>query len=228
MNTKVHKIESLWLKDYIIPSLYVKDTKWGYLGDAIISLYEYAYVNNNQWFVLLSETHVPFISPSNFAMKYDKYRDSSLIEWRHSLDISKPTWDAVDRCNFHYFPKEYWLHHEMWLILTYKDMNDIIKLRYGTSTSIIYNTLVSGKIADECLIGVMLLIANNMRNVLNISTTILEWQHQGDTNHPYIFTSYDENNRKLLNQKREMYEDGLFLRKISTDFPDEVLKKFIT
>jgi len=229
VNTNVHNIQSLWLKQYIIPSLYIKDTQWGSLGNAIVSLYEYAYINsNNKWFVLLSESHVPFISPNNFILKYYQYKENSLIEWKHSLDILSPTWDAVSRCNFQYLPKEYWLHHEMWVILTNKDIKDIISFRDNAKTNVIYNTLVSGNIADECFIGVMLMISNKMNKVLNITTTILDWeQNSAVSSHPYVFSSYNEYIRKLLHQKRKQNENGLFLRKISSEFPDDVLQTFI-
>ena len=229
VNTNQFNIQSLWLKQYVIPSFYIKDTKWGYLGNAIVSLYEYAYItSNNKWFVLLSESHVPFISPSNFIIKYNQYKDNSLIEWRHSLDKISLTWDAVDRCNFQYLPKDYWLHHEMWVILTNKDINDIISFRDNVNTNIIYNTLVSGKIADECFIAVMLMISNNMNNVLNITTTVLDWeQNIGAPNHPYVFSSYNEYNKNLLHKKRQGDENGLFLRKVSSEFPDDILHNFI-
>lgn len=225
----IQNIQSLWLKQYIIPNKYIKITKWGSLGNAITSLYEYAYIHKkHQWFILLSESHVPFISPLKFMIKYNIYKENSLIEWKHSLDISSQSWDAIDRCNYHYFPKEYWLHHEMWIILTYNDIKDIINIKDNNNTKIIYDTLVSGKIADECFIAVILKISNNMINILNITTTILDWEHNiNSPNHPYVFNSYNDYNRKLLNQKRQDNDNGMFLRKISNEFPDYVLENFI-
>jgi hypothetical protein len=116
----------------------------------------------------------------------------------------------------------------MWVILTNKDIKDIISFRDNAKTNVIYNTLVSGNIADECFIGVMLMISNKMNKVLNITTTILDWeQNNAVSSHPYVFSSYNEYNRKLLHQKRKQNENGLFLRKISSEFPDDVLQTFI-
>ena len=64
-----------------------------------------------------------------------------------------------------------------------------------------------------------------MINILNITTTILDWEHNiNSPNHPYVFNSYNDYNRKLLNQKRQDNDNGMFLRKISNEFPDYVLE----
>jgi hypothetical protein len=160
-------INSLWFKNFLIPNEYIKPTKWGILADAITSLIEYALIHNNKWYILLSESHVPFVNPFKFINYYNINKNKSIISFKKHDNI------VEDRCNMKLLPKQYWIENEMWLILSKNDVNNIITFKNNNPN--IYQVLISGAIADECYLSIILTMCNNLTNVINNATTLVDW-----------------------------------------------------
>lgn len=213
-------INSIWFKKFLIPNKYIKATKWGILADAMTSLIEYSFMQNNTWFLLLSESHVPFVNPSKFINYYNINMNKSIISYKKHDNIAK------DRCNMKLLSKDYWIENEMWVILSKNDVNDIITFK-NTNPNI-YKVLISGAIADECYLSIILTMCNNMTNVINNSTTLVDWNRStGDKTHPYTFNSYTEHDRLAIIKYNTTIPNLMFLRKVMYNFPDDVIYSWI-
>lgn len=215
-----NNIKSKWLKKYLIP--YNIKTSWNDHMKAELTLLEYALnKSNDSWFINLSETTIPFVSPSKFEKMFNKYKDKTI------LDYSKIWWDPrrEDRGNVYKFPPKARLGNSEWCCICNEDMRTI---NYIWKHTKIIDTIMEHPHADESIFAVSLYIANKFKNTIKARNTLMDWERDLYAPSPYTFvypyTDYDKNFIKkfLKNNKYVM-----FMRKVDKSFPDNIIYNWL-
>ena len=213
------KIKSEWLKKYLIP--YNIPTTWNSHMEAELTLYRYALKNtNDSWFINLSETTVPYISPKKFSTFFRELKTKSMLTYK------RPWWSKSEnnRANLLMFPPDARFGNNEWCVLCNEDVRTIMYLWDYTP---IVKTMIDGPHADESIFSVSLYIGNNFKNNIKTDTTIIDWERTTNYgNSPHVFTDWDKEDKKFVKDFVEQNPYTMFIRKVSPDFPDSVILKW--
>jgi hypothetical protein len=148
--SKPNNIKSKWLQKYLIP--YNIPTAWDFHMEAELELLNHALVTtNDSWFINLSETTVPFISPKKFKKIFDEYKTNTILGYR------RPWWDVEyeNRANLSKFPKKARYGNGEWCVICNEDMRSIA---YVWNNTDIVTTMMEEPHADESIFAVTLYI----------------------------------------------------------------------
>jgi hypothetical protein len=210
-------ITSEWFKKFILPSQHIKPTSWGNLMIASMQMYDYSLENSNaNWYINISESHVPFISPKKFINYYNAYKNKTLLAY---CDV---WWDVNthNRSNLNLIEHQHRFAHQHWCIICKDDMSSIIEL-FRQNHEIVTKT-ISGPCSDESVIAVYLSYLNNLNNVINQKTTIVDWERPvGDS--PHTFHCWGEEDQQFLDRYTANNKNCMFFRKVGSSFPDSVI-----
>lgn len=211
------QIHSPWLLKTLIPESI--PTQWGFIMKPTIALFRHAL--GSQWACLKTESCVPIISPKKFIELFNKYKNKTFLSY------CKIWWDPkiVTRANLGLIPKEYHWAHQQHVIVCQKDLSGIIK--FVDENPILTNTIIKGASADESFIAISIYAFNNFENTMNEITTLVDWPRSPDGNHPYTFTRWSEEDKEVVETLKNKHKFYMFLRKIDTNFPDNILLEFI-
>jgi hypothetical protein len=187
----------------------------------------------NQWFCFLSESCVPIISPEEFRNIFNRHNHQSILQWREA-------WWNVEyhkRANLTLFTKEFQLGHTPWFVLTKEDA--IKCLLYKQVKKSVYSLICKGCLANESIFAIMLKTFNrlgddgdNGQNVINAPSTLIDWSRMTSSTSPYVF-KYEtdiytmQHNIDWIVGEKKKNQYTIFLRKIDSSFPDDVLEKMI-
>lgn len=223
------KIKSKWIMDHALPSNFIHNTSYFYVMPAYISILKYAIThdNKNKWFCMLTDSCCPIISPEKFRYLFYKENNYSLFSW-------KPAWwnpYYYKRGNLAKLPKELWLANDPWFILTKKNVQDVI---FFTNTQkSITKTICSGGLANETFFAVAFKYYKELEDeskilhIKNVSTHIADWNRRSSPTSPHVFKNGDEFDIKFINSELKRNSYHIFIRKVSPEFPDKILKYYI-
>lgn len=217
------KIKSEWILKHCIPENYVMNTSYYFVVGAYLSTVKYALLDDvaNKWFIFLTESCVPIISPERFRRFFNKYCNFSIIRWR-------PAWWNVSlhkRANLHYLPKNLRLGHDPWFVI---ERNDILAcISYIEQNGPIYNLIFSGGLANESLFVILLKSCGRLENVINEPTTASDWSRMASTTSPYIFKIGNVADIDFIINFLHQNKFTMFLRKVDEKFPDDVILEFM-
>jgi len=228
-------IESEWIKKHCIPLNCITRTSYYHVVPAYMALLYFSihHDRENKWFCFLSESCVPIISPQSFLDIFNKHAHQSILEWREA-------WWNVDyhkRANLSYLKKEFHLGHTPWFVLT---KEDVIKcLLYKQMKKNVYSIVCKGGLANESLFAIILKTFNrldgsgeNGQNVINAPSTLIDWSRMTSATSPYVF-KYEidiyttQHNIDWIVGEKDKNKYAMFLRKVDSSFPDDVLEKII-
>ena len=214
-------ITSEFLKSTLIGPEHTYPTAWGKVARAEWSLFKYAYSNAAaDWHILLSESCVPIVTPKKFIETYAKHsRNSFISHCRAWWDVTKS-----NRADLYKLPEEYHLAHTTWIILCREDIEAIKSLE--TVETDLINNYIDTFIADESMIAVWLKKANNLVNVINETTTIVDWT-RSNGNNPYTFNTIMPSDTILIKDHLDKNKYSMFLRKIGKSCPDDMILPYI-
>jgi hypothetical protein len=221
--TNYSQIQSPWIKKHCLPREYIALTNYYHVVPAYMLLMQYASMidEQNQWFCFLTESCCPIISANKFKKLFLRYSGKSIIKYR-------PIWwnpIITRRANLHSLKKEYQLANNPWFILSRDAVNHC--LYYRQNQYLQYTHICRGNIANESIFAIMLYHNKMLSNeyIINEDVTAADWDHMETVNSPYTFYKGDkEENLFIEKQRKNPYT--IFLRKVSTDFPDELLYKY--
>jgi hypothetical protein len=185
--------------------------------------YAYNHDKENFWFCFLTDSCCPIVSPERFRYLFFKNYNKSVISWR------KAWWNPNfhKRANLRLLHPDLRLANDPWFILKREDVINCCD--FIQKQPKLTKTICSGGLANESLFAIILYSYNKLSTVINKSTHISDWSKMESTTSPYLFKNGDieEQNRlkKLINSKDSNF--NLFIRKIDSEFPDEILKEFI-
>ena len=92
----------------------------------------------------------------------------------------------------------------------------------------VLQTVIQGHASEESYAAIMLLAINNLKNVINRPTTMVDWKRTPNGNNPYTFVEWTDADASIVRSIRDQSpNEFMFMRKISPTFPDHVLRSFL-
>jgi len=121
------------------------------------------------------------------------------------------------------------LAHPQWCIFCHEDLHQMIHLpKTDERLNDVLQTVTQGHMADESYAAIMLLAINNLKNVINRPTTLVDWKRTPNGNNPHTFVEWADADASIVRSIRhESPNEFMFMRKIAPTFPDHVLRSFL-
>ena len=221
-----NKVKSDWLKRHFLPRERMRDTAWGWVLNAMMSMYDHAVdACPAAWYTLHSETCVPMVSPEKFMHIFNTYKRYTFMSY------CKAWWNPlkVNRANLHALPPAMHLAHPQWCIFCHEDLSQMVNM--SKTDKHINNTLtvlMGGHAAEESYAAALLSSINNMKNVINKQTTLVDWKRTPNGDNPHTFISWTPQDETIVRDIRKTNaNEYMFMRKIAPTFPDDILRKCI-
>lgn len=223
-------IQSDWIKKRCIPFNRTVRTSYYHVVPAYIALLSFSIHHDveNQWFCFLSESCVPIISPEQFRELFNELKDQSILQWREAW------WNVHyhKRANLSFLTKELHLAHTPWFVLTKKDAVNCLLYKQAKKNA--YSIICKGGLANESIFAIILKTFNRLHDdhVINTQSTLIDWSRMTSSTSPYVFKyendirTINHNINWILGEKKKN-KHAMFLRKIDSSFPDDVLEKMI-
>ena len=226
----IHLIKSPWIKKHCIPEEKIAKTTYYHVVPAYMSLLSYAFTTDidNKWFCLLTESCVPIISPRQFRNIFLSYCHASIIQCKPAY------WNILihQRANLRLLHQDYHLSNDPWFTLTRDHVHKCIL--FMVKKNDIYKTVCKGGLANESIFAIVLQTFKELTNpftLINISSTITDWTRMSNATSPHLFknrnTEILEQDKTFIDKELKKNKFALFLRKVSEDYPDEILLGFI-
>jgi hypothetical protein len=134
------------------------------------------------------------------------------------------------RANLEYLPEEMRLANDPWFILKREHIGCINNFTYHPQTKNIYKTVCAGGLANESLFAIILYAynqINNKKNVIPAVTHATDWSRMENSTSPHLFKNANEVDIKFIDKVFKEHEYVSFIRKISPEFSDSVLRHYI-
>jgi Core-2/I-Branching enzyme len=218
-----NKIESPWIKQHAIPTNQLVRTSYYHVVPAYLALMEFAknHSRENIWFIMLTESCVPIISPNRFRRLFFENYEKTIMNWRTA-------WWNIDfhkRANLRVLKKEYHLANDPWFILKREDVSRCIE--YATFIPHMYNLICNGPIANESIFAIMLKSYNKLKNVKNAVTHAADWNRMSSATSPHVFKDGNARDLEFISNFLHQNKYAMFLRKVHQDFPEYIIHDFI-
>ena len=223
-------IFSPWIKKHALPQNYIVETSYYHVVPAYMSLLSYAHKhdNKNQWFIFLTESCVPIISPLKFKELFLSFYDCSILNWR------KPWWNVnfCKRANLKHIPQDFHFGHDPYFLLKREDAESLIKeISLNPQIFNIYKKVCQGAIANESVFAILFYILKKLETkyLINAATHATDWSRPTSTTSPHVFSSITDHNKdeQFICQFCKNNKYTMFLRKVGPDFPDHLLEDII-
>jgi hypothetical protein len=226
----LRKIKSKWIMEHTLPPNYIYETSYYHVIPAYVSIMQFAmnHDTQNKWFCMLTDSCCPIISPKKFRYLFYK-------EYNHSLFSWKPAWWNPyyhQRGNLAKLPKELWLANDPWFVLTRANVNQILHFIVNQKT--ITETICGGGLANETLFAVIFKFYKELEDNSKIPSHIncvvshiADWNRRSSTTSPHVFKDANEADINFIDKEIERNNYACFIRKIATEFPDEILRYYI-
>jgi len=220
------KIHSQWIREHTLPSNYIRETSYYYVIPAYLSLMGFALTHDsdNNWFCMLTDSCCPIISPSKFRYLFYKNYNKSIMRWN-------PAWWNIDfhkRANLSKLPQEFHLGNDPWFTLKKEHILQV--LTFANKKKDITKTICSGGLANESFFAIVLYSYKQLHlngPVISAGTHIIDWKRMTSTTSPHVFKKGDETDKKFIDSELNKNKYAMFIRKVSPEFPDEVLNHYI-
>jgi hypothetical protein len=176
---------------------------------------------NNQWFCLLTDSCCPIISPKRFRYLFYNHYYSSIINWK------KPWWNIYfhKRANLALLSEELHLGNDPWFVLKRENVNHCL---YFINNQVkLTQTICNGGLANESLFAIILQIYKELTNAICSVTHITDWSRKTSATSPHVFKTANLLDIQFIEKNLNENKFTMFIRKVSLDFPDEVLKNYI-
>jgi hypothetical protein len=224
--TNYKLIKSNWIKKYAIPLKNVAKTSYFHVVPAYMSILTYALAHDktNRWFCMLTDSCVPIISPQRFReLFFDNYM-RSIFSW-------KPAYWNINihrRANLRYLKKEYHLANDPWFVLSKQHV--LLCSAFMLNKYDVYSQVCKGGLANESIFAIMLQTFGELTNVKtlkNEKSTLTDWSRISNPTSPHLFEKGSELDMQIINVELKKNKNIMFLRKVSTQFPDAIIEELI-
>ena len=223
------KIKSNWILEHTLPPNYIYETSYYHVMPAYLSILNFAFNHDkqNKWFCMLTDSCCPIISPKKFKYLFYNHYKSSIFSW-------KPAWwnpHFHQRGNLAKLPKELWLANDPWFVLTRENVNQAIN--FVNTQKRITQTICSGGLANETLFAVIFYFYKELKNktenrrIICQASHIADWNRRSSTTSPHVFKDANEQDINFIDKELERNKYTLFIRKVASEFPDNVLRHYI-
>jgi hypothetical protein len=221
----ITKIKSKWILEHAIPSNYIYETSYYHVIPAYTSILSFAvnHDKNNQWFCMLTDSCCPIISPKRFKYLFYENYNKTIMAW-------KKAWWNVNlhkRANLALLPQEFRLGNDPWFVLKREHILCINK--YMNTKKEIVKTICDGGLANESLFVIILYASKQLNKTQLISSTThaTDWSRMTTSTSPHLFKNADKTDIIFIEKFLKENKYTMFIRKVSPEFPDTILKKYI-
>jgi hypothetical protein len=220
----LEKIKSEWILAHVLPKEYIFKTTYVNVIPAYLSLMLFASKddNENQWFCFLTDSCCPIVSPERFRSMFEKHSNLSIMSW-------KPAWWNVTfhkRANLALLPEYLRLANDPWFILNKVDC--LHCLWFSKQKKELVKLICDGGIANESIFAIILAAAGTLNRIKSEVTHMTDWSRMTSSTSPHVFKlSTVDADIKFIENELKNRNFKFFIRKVATDFPDEVLRYYI-
>jgi len=217
------KITSPWILKHLVEPSYIRETSYYHVIPAYLSVLSYAIKNNsnNEWFCILTESCCPIISPAKFRSLFYKNYSFSIMNWTNVW------WNVYlqKRANLALLPKKYHLANDPYFVLKREDVKYCFQFTH--SQSLLYKTICDGGLANESLFAIIFSVFNKLNKIKKGVTHITDWSRMTSPTSPYLFINGSHKDIQFIENNLQQHKYAMFIRKISPDFPDEIIFRFM-
>jgi hypothetical protein len=221
-----NKIKSDWIRKHTIPPNYIYETSYYHVIPAYLSVMRFALThdNENNWFCMLTDSCCPIISPKKFRYLFYENYNKSIISWKKS-------WWNIDfhkRANLSMLPKDFHLANDPWFVLKRENVLQIVS--FVNVKKEMTKIICAGGLANESLFAIILYCYKELESsdkVISAITHITDWSRMTSATSPHIFKYANEKDIKFIDTELEKNKFSMFIRKISPEFPNEILREYI-
>ena len=220
----LEKIKSRWILEHTIPPNYIHETSYYHVIPAYLSILNFAskHDSGNTWFCMLTDSCCPIISPRRFRYLFYKNYNHSIMSW-------KKAWWNVDfhkRANLAKLPEELRLGNDPWFVL--KRENVLHILNFVNKQLDVTKLICDGGLANESLFAIILYGYKQLdESVISAVTHLTDWKRMTSATSPHLFKTANGADIQFIEAELVKNPYAMFIRKISTEFPDTVLRHYI-
>jgi hypothetical protein len=219
------KIKSDWIRNHTIPPNYIVETSYYHVVPAYLSIMSFAYQHdtNNSWFCLLTDSCCPIISPKKFRYLFYENYSRSIFSW-------KKAWWNIEfhkRANLYKLPEELRLANDPWFVLKREHVH--LCIQYANTKKEVVKTICNGGLANESLFAIILQAYKQLHNnsIICSPSHAVDWSRMKTATSPHVFNEVNNTNIQFIEKSLNENKHVMFIRKISPDFSDDLLNKYI-
>ena len=223
------KIKSNWIKEHSIPPNNIVNTSYYHVVPAYLSILNFAFKNDeqNKWFCMLTDSCCPIISPRRFRYLFYKNHNKSIFSWKQAW------WNTEfhKRANLAKIPKELWLANDPWFVLTRENIKQIF--HFVSTQKTITKTVCDGGLANESLFAIIFKFYKELEeksrgsHITCAVSHLADWKRMSSATSPHVFKDVDEDDINFIDKELEKNNYAMFIRKVTPEFSDEVLRHYI-
>ena len=218
------KIKSPWIKKHALPIENIQPTSYFHVVPAYLALLSFAQRQSreNVWFIMLTESCVPIISPHRFRRLFFETHSKSIVNWKQAW------WniDLVKRANLRCIKMEYHLANDPYFILKREDVSRC--LEFPMYNNRLFKTICDGGVANESIFAITLYAYKQLEFAVKAVTHAADWKRTSSPTSPHVFMEGNEEDVALIRDFLKENKYTIFLRKVHMDFPDNILKEFVS
>ncbi len=221
---ELHKIKSEWIMGHTVPPNYIHETSYYHVIPAYLSLMNFAakHDDDNTWFCMLTDSCCPIISPKRFRYLFYNNYNNSIISWKRA-------WWNVEfhkRANLAKLPEELHLANDPWFVVKRENVGHI--LNFVNKQNDVTKLICNGGLANESLFAIILYGYKQLdAAVISAVTHIADWSRMASATSPHLFKDGNEMDIKFIETELDKNKYAMFIRKISPEFPDTILRHYI-
>ena len=220
----LEKIKSPWILEHSIPPNYIHETSYYHVIPAYLSILNFAskHDSRNMWFCMLTDSCCPIISPRRFRYLFYKNYKHSIMSWKRA-------WWNVDfhkRANLAKLSEELRLANDPWFVL--KRENVLHILNFVNKQLDVTRLICDGGLANESLFAIILYGYKQLDGpVISAVTHLTDWKRMTSATSPHLFKTANGADIQFIEAELVKNPYAMFIRKISPEFPDTVLRHYI-
>jgi len=218
------KIKSPWMLEHVVPPSFIHETSYFHVIPAYLSLMNFAAKHDgaNTWFCMLTDSCCPIISPKRFRYLFYQNYNNSIMSWKRA-------WWNVDfhkRANLAKLHVELHLANDPWFVLKRENVGHL--LNFVNKQNDVVKMICNGGLANESLFAIILHGYKQLGAVvISAVTHLTDWSRMASATSPHLFKDANETDIKFIETELEKNKYAMFIRKISPEFPDAILRHYI-
>lgn len=218
------KIKSPWMLEHVVPPSFIHETSYFHVIPAYLSLMNFAAKHDgaNTWFCMLTDSCCPIISPKRFRYLFYQNYNKSIMSWKRA-------WWNVEfhkRANLAKLPVELHLANDPWFVLKRENVGHL--LNFVNKQNDVVKMICNGGLANESLFAIILHGYKQLdAAVISAVTHLTDWSRMASATSPHLFKDANETDIKFIETELEKNKYAMFIRKISPEFPDAILRHYI-
>jgi hypothetical protein len=145
------------------------------------------------------------------------------------MSWKKAWWNVTfhKRANLALLPEDFRLGNDPWFVLKREHILCIINYLYTKKE--IVKTICAGGLANESLFAIIFYSCKqlNKTHLISSATHATDWSRMASSTSPHVFKEANHHDITFIENFLTKNKYTMFIRKVSPEFPDTILKKYI-